>query len=41
MRSLDSDKIQGKDLDPEWVELANEKSAKINQAYETIQVARR
>lgn len=35
------DKIQGKDLDPEWVELANQKSAEINQAYETIQAARR
>ena len=34
------DKIQGKDLDPEWLELANEKSAKINAAYETIQAAR-
>lgn len=35
------DKIEGKDLDPEWVELANQKSAEINQAYETIQAARR
>ena len=35
------DKIQGKDLDPEWVELANQKSAEINQAYETIKAARR
>ncbi len=34
------DKIQGKDLDPEWVELANQKSAEINQAYETIKSAR-
>ena len=41
MAAFHPDKIQGKDLDPEWVELANEKSAKINQAYETIQVARR
>lgn len=35
------DKIEGKDLDPEWVALANEKSAQINQAYETIKAARR
>ena len=35
------DKIQGKDLDPEWLELANQQSAKINQAYETIKAARR
>ena len=35
------DKIQGKDLDPEWLELANEKSAKINAAYETIKAARK
>ena len=35
------DKIQGKDLDPEWLELANQKSAEINQAYETIKAARR
>lgn len=34
------DKIQGKDLDPEWMELANQKSAEINQAYETIKAAR-
>ena len=34
------DKIQGKDLDPEWGELANQKSAEINQAYETIKAAR-
>lgn len=34
------DKIQGKDLDPEWVELANQKSAEINRAYETIKAAR-
>ena len=34
------DKIQGKDLDPEWVELANQKSAEINQAYETIKATR-
>lgn len=34
------DKIQGKDLDPEWVELANEKSAKINAAWEIIKKAR-
>lgn len=38
-----SDRIgeEGKDLDPEWVELANQKSAEINQAYETIKAARR
>ena len=41
MAAFHPDKIQGKDLDPEWIELANEKSAKINQAYETIQAARR
>ena len=35
------DKIEGKDLDPEWVELANQKSAEINQAYEAIKSARR
>ena len=35
------DKIEGKDLDPEWEALANEKSAQINQAYETIKAARR
>ena len=35
------DKIQGKDLAPEWIELANEKSAMINQAYETIMATRR
>ena len=35
------DKIEGKDLDPEWVELANQKSAEINQAYETIKAVRR
>lgn len=35
------DKIQGKDLDPEWLELANQKSAEINQAYETIKASRR
>ena len=34
------DKIQGKDLDPEWLELANQKSAEINQAYETIKASR-
>lgn len=41
MAAFHPDKIQGKDLDPEWVELANEKSAEINQAYETIKAARR
>ena len=39
--SFHPDKIQGKDLDPEWLELANQKSAEINQAYETIKAARR
>ena len=34
------DKIQSKALDPEWVELANQKSAEINRAYETIKNAR-
>ena len=34
------DKIEGKDLAPEWLELANQQSAKINQAYETIMAAR-
>lgn len=41
MAAFHPDKIQGKDLDPEWMELANQKSAEINQAYETIQAARR
>jgi len=41
MTPFHPDKIEGKDLDPEWVELANQKSAEINQAYETIQAARR
>ena len=35
------DKIQGKDLAPEWLELANQKCAEINRAYETIKSARR
>ena len=35
------DVLESKDLDPEWVALANEKSAQINQAYETIKAARR
>ncbi len=35
------DKIQGKDLDPEWLELANQKSAEINHAHETIMASRR
>lgn len=35
------DRIQSKDLDPEWVELANQKCAEVNQAYETIKAARR
>ena len=33
--------MSGKDLDPEWLELANEKSATINAAYETIKAARK
>ena len=41
MATFHPDKIQGKDLDPEWLELANEKSAKINAAYETIKAARK
>lgn len=35
------DKIEGKDLDLELVELVNQKSAEINQAYEAIKAARR
>ena len=35
------DKIEGKDLDPEWLELATKKSAEINQAYETIKATTR
>lgn len=35
------DKILGKDLDPEWMELANAKSAKINEAYNIIRNARK
>ena len=34
------DRIQSKDLDPEWVELANQKCAEVNQAYETIMASR-
>ena len=41
MAAFHPDKIQGKDLDPELVALANEKSTQINQAYETIKAARR
>ena len=41
MAAFHPDKIQGKDLDPEWLELANEKSAKINAAYEAIKAARK
>ena len=41
MAAFHPDKIQGKDLDPEWLELANQKSAEINQAYETIKASRR
>lgn len=41
MAAFHPDKIQGKYLDPEWIELANRKSAEINQAYETIKAARR
>lgn len=40
MAAFHPDKIQGKDLDPEWMELANQKSAEINKAYETIKNAR-
>ena len=41
MAAFHPDKIQGKDLAPEWLELANQKSAEINRAYETIKSARR
>ncbi len=41
MAAFHPDKIQGKDLDPEWLELANQQSAKINAAYETIKAARK
>ena len=34
------DKILSKNLDPEWIELANQKIAEINKAYETIKLAR-
>lgn len=34
------DKIQGKGLDPEWLEMANAKSAEINEAYNVIRNAR-
>ena len=34
------DKIQSKDLDPEWMELANQKCAEINRAYDTIKSKR-
>lgn len=40
MAAFHPDKIQGRDLDPEWMELANQKCAEINQAYETIKAAR-
>lgn len=40
MGAFHPDMIQGKDLSPEWLELANQKSAEINQAYETIKMAR-
>lgn len=41
MAAFHPDRIQGKDLAPEWLELANQKSAEINQAYETIKASRR
>lgn len=40
MAAFHPDRIQGKDLAPEWLELANQKSAEINQAYEAIKAAR-
>lgn len=40
MAAFHPDKIQGKDLDPEWLELANQKSVEINAAYEAIKAAR-
>lgn len=39
--SFHPDRIQGKDLAPEWLELANQKSAEINAAYEAIKAARK
>jgi len=41
MAAFHPDRIQGKDLAPEWLELANQKSAEINQAYEAIKLARK
>lgn len=41
MAAFHPDKIQGKNLAPEWLELSNQKSAEINRAYETIKSARR
>lgn len=41
MAAFHPDRIQGKDLSPEWLELANQKSAEINQAYETVKASRR
>ncbi|MBR4250888.1 MAG: TerB family tellurite resistance protein [Kiritimatiellae bacterium] len=35
------DMIQGKGLDAEWLEMANEKSAEINEAYNTVRNARK
>jgi len=35
------DRIQGKDLDSQWLELAEQKCAEINQAYEMIKAVRR
>lgn len=40
MAAFHPDRIQGKDLAPEWLELAHQKSAEINQAYETIKASR-
>ena len=39
-QAFHSDKIQGKGLDPEWLEFANEKSAMINAAYKAIRAVR-
>ena len=34
------DKIQGKDLDPEWVKLANDQTRKINEAWDVVRKVR-
>ena len=40
MAAFHPDKIQSKDLGPEWMELANQKTAEINRAYEKIKAMR-